>query len=334
MMTTAIVAILVFGLLVFFHELGHFGVAKLVGIRVHEFAIGMGPKLIQHKHRGTVYALRVFPIGGFVRMEGEDENSSASDSFSQKTVKARISVILAGPLMNFILGFMCFFLIFFSLGVPGTHIGDMIPNSPAQEAGLQSGDKVVEIDGEEINTWEKLVAEIASSGGNQVEVIVNRQGETLRFSVTPRFDEATGRLLIGIIPGLEKSLPAAFRNSFEQSKFIFSEIFSFLRQLIRGQADTADVAGPVGIISLVGQASRSGWMDVVGLAGLISINLGIMNLLPIPALDGSRIIFLLIEGLRGRPIDPEKEAMVHMIGITLLMLLMVVITYKDILTFF
>lgn len=333
-MTTAIVAILVFGLLVFFHELGHFGVAKFVGIRVHEFAIGMGPKLVQHKRNGTVYALRVFPIGGFVRMEGEDESSAAADSFSQKSVRARISVIFAGPLMNFILGFFCFFLIFFSLGVPGTHIGGMIPDSPAEEAGLQTGDKVVEIDGEAIGSWEKLVEAVAASQGKPVEIVINRQGETQRLTVTPQHDDQSGRFLIGIIPGSEKSFTGALRNSYEQSKFIFTEIFSFLRQLIRGQADTADVAGPVGIISLVGQASRSGWMDVVGLAGLISINLGIMNLLPIPALDGSRIIFLLIEGLRGRPVDPEKEAMVHMIGITLLMLLMVVITYKDILTFF
>jgi regulator of sigma E protease len=333
-MTTALVAIFVFGLLVFFHELGHFSVAKMVGIRVHEFAIGMGPKVLHLTRNETRYSIRALPIGGFVRMEGEDENSEATDSFGQKSVKARISVIFAGPLMNFILGFLCFFLIFFSLGTPSTVIGEVIPNSPAAQAGFLPSDKVLEIDGQPIDSWEELVGMIAASEGRPIEVLYQRNDETNQQTVVPRIDEETGRPLIGIIPGTEKSVMTAARNSYQQSKMIFTEIMRFLQQLVRGQADTSDVAGPVGIISLVGQASRSGWMDVVGLAGLISINLGIMNLLPIPALDGSRIIFLLLEALRGKPVDPEKEAMVHMIGITLLMLLMIVITYKDILTFF
>jgi regulator of sigma E protease len=333
-MTTALVAIFVFGLLVFFHELGHFSVAKMVGIRVHEFAIGMGPKVLHLTRKETRYSIRALPIGGFVRMEGEDENSEATDSFSQKSIKARISVIFAGPLMNFILGFLCFFLIFFSLGTPSTVIGEVIPHSPAAQAGFLPSDKVLEIDGQPIDSWEELVGMIAASEGRPIEVLYQRNGETNQQAVVPRIDEETGRPLIGIIPGTEKSVITAASNSYQQSKMIFTEIMRFLQQLVRGQADTSDVAGPVGIISLVGQASRSGWMDVVGLAGLISINLGIMNLLPIPALDGSRIIFLLLEALRGKPVDPEKEAMVHMIGITLLMLLMIVITYKDILTFF
>lgn len=333
-MSTAIVAILVFGLLVFFHELGHFSIAKLVGIRVHEFAIGMGPKLLFKKKNETLYSVRIFPIGGFVRMEGEDENSEAEDSFSKKTILQRISVIFAGPMMNFILGFLCFFIIFFHLGTPSTTIGEIIPNSPAAQLGLQPNDIVLEIEGEYIDSWEELVSMIVASEGNPIEIVYSRNGNTITQTVTPEIDNETGRPIIGIVPGIEKSVIAAAENGFTQTKLIFTEIMGFLQQLIRGQADTSDVAGPVGIISLVGQASRSGWIDVVGLAGLISINLGIMNLLPIPALDGSRIIFLLLEALRGKPVDPEKEAMVHMVGITLLMLLMIVITYKDIITFF
>ena len=333
-MSTAIVAILVFGLLVFFHELGHFSIAKLVGIRVHEFAIGMGPKMLYKKKNDTVYSLRIFPIGGFVRMEGEDENSEAEDSFGKKSVKERISVIFAGPMMNFILGFLCFFIIFFHLGVPSTTIGEIIPGSPAAELGLKASDKVIEIDGEYIDNWEELVSMIVASEGNPIEIVYIRNGNTITQTITPTIDDESGRPMIGIVPGIEKSVLAAAENGFMQTRLIFTEIIGFLQQLIRGQADTSDVAGPVGIISLVGQASRSGWIDVVGLAGLISINLGIMNLLPIPALDGSRIIFLLLEALRGKPVDPEKEAMVHMVGITLLMLLMIVITYKDIVTFF
>lgn len=333
-MSTAIVAILVFGLLVFFHELGHFSIAKLVGIRVHEFAIGMGPKLLYKKKDETLYSVRIFPIGGFVRMEGEDESSEAKDSFSQKSVLERISVIFAGPMMNFILGFLCFFIIFFHLGTPSTTIGEIIPGSPAAQLGLQANDVVLEIDGEYLDSWDELVSMIVASEGNSIEIVYSRNDNIITRKITPEIDNETGRPMIGIVPGIEKSVISAAENGLAQTKLIFTEIMGFLQQLIRGQADTSDVAGPVGIISLVGQASRSGWIDVVGLAGLISINLGIMNLLPIPALDGSRIIFLLLEALRGKPVDPEKEAMVHMVGITLLMLLMIVITYKDIITFF
>lgn len=333
-MTTAIVAIFVFGLLVFFHELGHFSVAKYVGIKVHEFAIGMGPKVLHRQKEETLYSIRAFPIGGFVRMEGEDESSETKDSFGQKTVGQRISVILAGPIMNFILGFFCFFIIFLTIGVPSTQISHVIPDSPAFFAGLQAEDQVKRIQGEEITSWDQLVERISAAEDQTISVEIIRDNRTLSFELLPELDSTSGRAMIGIVPGSEVSVTGAFINSYHQSRFIFTEIFSFLQQLIRGQADTSDVAGPVGIISLVGQASRSGWIDVVGLAGLISINLGIMNLLPIPALDGSRIIFLILEGLRGKPVDPEKEALVHMVGITLLMMLMIAITYKDILTFF
>jgi regulator of sigma E protease len=333
-MTTAIIAIVVFGILVLFHELGHFAVAKLVGIRVHEFAIGMGPKLLHHERNKTTYSIRALPIGGFVRMEGEDENSEAVDSFGKKTVAERISVILAGPIMNFILGFLCFFIIFYSIGIPSTTISDVMEESPAAQTGLMPDDQIIQINDTSIRSWEQLLSTIAESEGRPIDVTVNRDGEIISIRMTPALDEETGRLLIGIVPGTEQSVTAAARYSFQQSRMIFTEIMAFLQRLIRGQADTSEVAGPVGIISLVGQASRSGWIDVVGLAGLISINLGIMNLLPIPALDGSRIIFLIFEGVRGKPVAPEREALVHMIGITLLMLLMVVITYKDILTFF
>jgi len=184
-MSTAIVAILVFGLLVFFHELGHFSVAKMVGIRVHEFAIGMGPKLLYKKKHETLYSVRVFPIGGFVRMEGEDENSDAEDSFSKKTVLERMSVIFAGPMMNFILGFLCFFIIFFYLGTPSTTIGEIIPGSPAAQLGLQPNDIVIEIEGEYIDSWEELVSMIVASEGNPIEIVYTRDGNTITQPVYP-----------------------------------------------------------------------------------------------------------------------------------------------------
>ncbi|MCC5909836.1 MAG: RIP metalloprotease RseP [Clostridiaceae bacterium] len=334
-MYTAVVAIFVFGLLVFFHELGHFAVAKFVGIKVHEFALGMGPRLIKFTKGETDYSIRILPIGGYVKMEGEDEVSNDNRSFSKKTVGERISVIIAGPLMNFILAILLFVIIFYTLtGVPTTEIQQIIPQSPAEEVGLQEQDEVISVNGVEMTNWEQLVDTINVSAGIPLEVTILRNGDIIKKTITPEVDEETGRAMIGIVPATEKSLALAVTGSFKQTGMIFREMFMFFGSVFRRQATTADVVGPVGIINLVGEASRAGWVYVLHLAALISINLGIINLLPIPALDGSRIIFLGLESLRGKPVDPEKEAMVHIVGFALLMLLMIVITYKDILTFY
>jgi len=335
-MYTAIVAIVVFSALVFFHELGHFSVAKLVGIKVHEFAIGMGPKLLGFKKGETDYSIRALPIGGYVRMEGEDEKSNDARSFNNKSIGARIAVILAGPLMNIILGILLFTIIFYNVtGVPTTVIEQTVPNTPAVVSGLEVGDKIVSINENPIDSWEQIVTEISESNGEIIEIEVMRGNELVQKSIVPEQDPETGQFRIGIVPTANKSLSLAIKNSFSQTKMIALGIFDFFKGLITSRQDVLkDVAGPVGIINLVGQASRAGLIYVLQLAGLISINLAVMNLLPIPALDGSRILFLIIEALRGKPIDPEKEGFVHVVGFALLMLLMIMITYKDITTIF
>jgi len=335
-MYTAIVAIVVFSALVFFHELGHFSVAKLVGIKVHEFAIGMGPKLLGFKKGETDYSIRALPIGGYVRMEGEDEKSNDARSFNNKSIGARIAVILAGPLMNIILGILLFTIIFYNVtGVPTTVIEQTVPNTPAVVSGLEVGDKIVSINENPIDSWEQIVTEISESNGETIEIEVMRGNELVQKSIVPEQDPETGQFRIGIVPTANKSLSLAIKNSFSQTKMIALGIFDFFKGLITSRQDVLkDVAGPVGIINLVGQASRAGLIYVLQLAGLISINLAVMNLLPIPALDGSRILFLIIEALRGKPIDPEKEGFVHVVGFALLMLLMIMITYKDITTIF
>ncbi len=333
-MQTAFAAIVVFSLLVFFHELGHFSIAKMVGIKVHEFAIGMGPKLINFTKGETTYSLRVLPIGGYVKMEGEDEASEDKRSFSNKPVLARMGVILAGPIMNFILGIVLFTILFYSVGSPSTTIQEVLAGSPAETIGLQKGDQVVEIDGENIDSWGQLEKAIAKSEGNEITIILKRNGDNVLKNIEPMVDEETNRVMIGIVPKMEKSLSGAVRNSFRNLMMIVREIGAFLRRLVTREAVSSEVVGPVGIINLVGEATRAGWLNLVFLAALISINLGIMNLLPIPALDGSRLLFLLVELFRGKPVDPEKEGMIHMVGFTILIALMVFVTYQDILRIF
>lgn len=334
-MITAVAAIFVFGLLVFFHELGHFSIAKLVGIKVHEFAIGMGPQLLKYNKGETDYSIRILPIGGFVKMEGEDEASDDLRSFGKKTVGQRIAVIFAGPLMNFILALLLFTIAFYNVaGTPTTTIEAIISDSPAETVGIEKNDKIIKINDVTVENWQHLVEIINTSEGKPLKIGLLRNNETIEKVVVPEIDETSNRFMIGIVPSTEKSLALAIKGSFIQSKMIFTEMVNFFRGLITRKASTADVVGPVGIISLVGQASKDGLYNVLFLAGLLSINLGFVNLLPIPALDGSRILFLIFEFFRGKPVNPEREAFIHMIGLALLMLLMLMITYKDILTLF
>lgn len=334
-MATALTAILVFGLIVLFHELGHFSVAKFVGIKIHEFAIGMGPRLFKYIKGETEYSIRILPIGGYVKMEGEDEVSNDQRSFGKKTVGERIAVIFAGAFMNFILAIILFTIIFYNVaGTPTTTISEIINDSPAEIAGIQKNDKILSINDKTVEDWESLVHAINTSEGKTLKISLLRNNKTIETVVEPKLDEASNRFMIGITPNTEKSLIVAIKGSLMQTKMIIVEMFNFFKGLITRKATTTDVVGPVGIISLVGQASRDGMYNVLFLAGLISVNLGFVNLLPIPALDGSRILFLIFELFRGKPVDPEKEAYIHMIGLALLMLLMIMVTYKDILTLF
>lgn len=334
-MTTAFVAIIVFGILVLIHELGHFTVAKLAGIKVHEFAIGMGPKLIQIKKGETVYSIRALPLGGYVRMEGEDEGSDDPRGFSNKSVLARIAVIFAGPFMNFVLSIALFSIIFYSIGAPTTKINKVIDQSPAQVAGIQDGDTIYSINGERMDSWYKIIDTISNSKEESINITVIRNGDKIDRSVKTVTDINTNRVTIGIETTIEKSISTSIGNGFVAVKTITADILGFLKGLITRESNTAGgVMGPIGIISLVGQVAKTGWLEIMELTAVLSINLGLINLLPIPALDGSRIMFLLAEVLRGKPVDPEKEGMIHLIGFGILITLMLFVTYKDLLKLF
>jgi regulator of sigma E protease len=330
---TFLASIFVFGIIVIFHELGHFAVAKTVGIRVKEFAIGFGPTIVKKLKGETLYSIRALPLGGFVKMSGEDEVTDDERSFNRFSVPARMAVIAAGPIMNFILTVFLFILISFTLGVASntSEIGHIIPGGRAEEIGLKDRDLILQIDNQKVETWQEVVTIINSNPEKRINFLVKRNGETLEFDVTPIKDSETGRGIIGIAPKVKQySLLLSIKDGFERTIWLTVLWITSITQIISGRAP-AEVIGPVGIVQMVGEAAQMGFLNLIYIAALLSINLGLLNLLPIPALDGSRLIFLAIEGIRKKPIDPEKEGFIHFIGFAILMMLMVFIAYKDIL---
>lgn len=342
-MTTFWASLFVFGLLIFFHELGHFSVAKLVGMKVYDFAIGMGPKIIGFRRGETYYSIRLLPIGGFVNVAGEngkndEELENDIRAYYNKPVLHRMSFVVAGPIMNLVLAILLFSATFAFIGVPfvDTSISEVIPNTPASEAGLKAGDKIISINNNKVSNWIEMVDNIQDKPNQQLTLQIKRGNEIKVFQLTTMADNETGRGQIGIAPtepkwvkkNIFESLKLGTKRTIEVTVLTFSAIV----QLITGKMSAAQggVAGPVGIVKLIGESASYGLVYLMNLAALISINLGLFNLLPIPALDGSRLVFLTLEGLRGKPISPSKENFVHLLGFALLMLLMVVVTYKDI----
>ncbi len=335
-MQTFIASVFVFGLLILVHELGHYFVARLAGIRVLELAIGFGPKLAGWTKDNIDYSLRAIPLGGFCRLLGESpEEASEPDSFPRQSIPKRAAVLLAGAAMNLVLAVIVFFIIFFFIvGVPDTdtsRIGYIVEDSPAEAAGIEPGDKVISIDGNPVNEWDDVLRYISARPEQEIHLSLERNDIVKEFAVTtqlaPELDGERG--VIGIGPEIKKySFFPSLIVSFERYGLILAALY----QVVSGQAPL-DVAGPVGIVHTIGEAAQTGFVHLLVLTALISINLGIINLLPIPALDGGRLLFLGIEAIRGRPIEPEKEGIIHFIGFALLITLILYITYQDVLRF-
>ncbi|MEX2355901.1 MAG: RIP metalloprotease RseP [Thermaerobacterales bacterium] len=337
---TLLVTVIVFGLLIFIHELGHFLVAKRAGVLVHEFALGFGPRIYSFRRQETEYSLRAVPLGGFVRMAGmhpkeEDlENIDRRRWFLNKSIGQRMGIIVAGPLMNFVLAAVLFAGIFGVIGVasPTLEIEMIQPGYPADEAGLQPGDEIRSIDGVTVTHWDELVAMVQDSPNEPLEFVVDRGNESISMTMTPD-QRPDGRGVIGIQPAMvtQRAGPGtAVAEGVLWTGRIVGAFFEAIGLMISGQGG-ADVVGPVGIGQHIGEATRTGLPNLVFLAALLSANLGLINLLPIPPLDGSRLIFMFWEMVRGRPVDPEKEGLVHFIGFALLLMLAIFITYRDIL---
>ena len=332
---TIIAAIILFGLIVFIHELGHFLFAKRAGVTIHEFAIGMGPKLFSTEKGGTKYSLRLLPIGGYVSMEGEDGESKDPNSFGQKSILQRASVLFAGPFFNLVFAAILLIPVFMYMGSPSdsNELGQVIEDKPAYVAGLRTNDKIIEINGNKTNTWDDIVQNLHGSDGKEVQLKIDRNGEVKTLNIKPEKNEQ-GNYAIGIAPVYEKGIITSIKNAFTTTIDMIKQMIMFVGQLITGTvpggAENA-VAGPIGVIGIVSDAAKMGLPNLMYIASVISLNLGVLNLLPIPALDGGRLVMLAIEGIRGgKKLDPNKEATIHMIGFALLMGLMVFVTFKDI----
>lgn len=413
-MNTAIAFILIFGALVFFHELGHLYFAKRAGILCREFAIGFGPKIFSFTKNETVYTIRLLPLGGYVRMAGEDpetielkpgakvglllnEKEEVSKlvldnrdkypnarvieveradlehaltisgyeeyedeiqtfrvhekayyvsggeevqiapynrQFGSKSLGQRALAIFAGPAMNFVLAFLLFVIIGLVQGIPVDKpiVGELVPNSAGEKAGLQQGDVIQSINGTQVETWTNVTTIIRKNPGNEMTMELERDQKRVTLKVTPTAekegDQEVGRL--GVYGPVEKSLLGSLQLGVEQTYKWTKLVFVSLVQLVTGQFSIDALSGPVGIYNLTGKVAESGFVNLLGLTAALSINLGLFNLLPVPALDGGRLMFFLVEALRGKPIDRQKEGLVHFIGFALLMLLMLVVTWNDI----
>ncbi len=414
-MNTVIAIIIILGALIFFHELGHLLLAKRAGILCREFAIGFGPKVFAFKKGETVYTIRLLPLGGFVRMAGEDpegielkaghrvglifnqadevekivvnhrdkypvqktitiekadlerelyltgfENEDSGPStykvkedalfvadhqemqiapynrqFGSKTIMQRTLAIFAGPAMNFLLAFVI--LVVFSLmqGIPTneSRLGTLQEGAGAEKAGLIKGDKIIAVQGEKMDDWKELVSVIQENPGEKLMFTINRNGEEKVVPVTlgsRKGADDKNEGFIGARPYTESSFVGSLEYGAKQTWFMTTAIFTGLGQLITGQHGIDQLSGPLGIYEYTDQAAKAGVYMLLQWAAILSVNLGIFNLLPLPALDGGRLLFLGVEALRGKPIDPQKEGMVHFIGFAFLMLLMLVVTWNDI----
>lgn len=335
-----ILAVLLFSIVVIVHEFGHFLLAKANGIRVDEFSLGLGPTLFGKVIKGTKFSLKLLPFGGACMMGEDDTEDMSEGSFNSKSVWARMSVIAAGPVFNFILAFILSTVIVVWVGYDSSVITGVTEGSPAQEQGMQAGDEIVKINGKRVHLFREVSLYNMMHQGKTTEVVYERDGQQHTVVLEPRADE-NGYYRLGIERSVENTRGNIFQSvqyGAYTVRYWINYTIECLKLLVGGQVGLNDLSGPVGIVSFVDDtytaAAPSGIgvtiRSLLNIAILLSANLGVMNLLPIPALDGGRLAFLVIEAVRRKRIAPEKEGMVHFAGLVLLLLLMMVVMFNDI----
>lgn len=327
-----IFALLAFSLLIVIHELGHFIMAKANGIKVNEFAIGMGPQLFKIQGKETVYSLRLLPIGGYVQMHGEEEAIDDERSFSAKSPLRRISVIVAGVIMNMLLALIIFTVFFNKFGFSTNTINTVVPESPAQVAGLQEGDKFLEVNGAKVRTPDDAKVEIILSKGEALDFKIDRNGEEKNFTIAPKADE-NGEYLIGIAyeKNTNPSILDSAKAAVNQSMSLINQTFKGLKMIITGKANfKTDVGGPVTIIKMSAESAKNGFWNLMYFTAFISVNLAVFNLLPFPALDGGWTIILLIELITGKKVPQKFVETINTVGLMILFGFMIIVTIKDI----
>lgn len=315
------------------HELGHFTFAKIFNVKINEFSLGMGPKLISKQKGETKYSWRLLPIGGYVSMEGEDEESNDERAFNNKPCWQRIVIVVAGALVNIILGLI---IVAVMLGVSNNLSGTSRVNFFTVDGqkieeynGLQSKDKILKIDGKNVFYYTDVYYLLGRDDGKTSDLLIERDGEKLTL------DDVEIPYSAVTMIGVDKTAGTVFKDTFKDSVSICRMVWLSLFDLITGKYSVKDISGPVGVVDYVSEAAQTSaktadYSGLLSIMALITINIGIFNLLPIPALDGGRLVFLLIELIRRKPINPKYESLVHGIGLAVLMLFMVAITFKDI----
>ncbi|MBC7960214.1 MAG: RIP metalloprotease RseP [Vallitaleaceae bacterium] len=334
-----LVAILIFGLIVLIHEGGHFFFARINGIVVEEFAIGMGPKIIGKEYKGTLFSFRILPFGGFCKVLGEDSAIEQEGSYSSKSVWAKMIMVFGGPLFNFILALIFAFVLISLSGIITTKVSDVVPDSPAQLAGLQTGDTIVKINNKNIIAYKEILIYLNERKGGLVDLTYKRDGVKKSIQIQPNLDKESGSYKIGFYPETiaDPNLIQTIEFSFREMALWVKLVPYGLSMLFNGSFSANEVSGPVGIVSAVSEnykeSAQYGFTSAVATISfwvvLLSANLGVMNLLPIPALDGGRLVFLIIEAIRRKPMDQAKEGIIHFVGYVFLMLLMVLILFND-----
>ena len=334
-----VLTVLMFGFLIFIHEFGHFIAAKVSGVKVNEFSVGMGPAVWSTEKKGTKYALRLLPIGGYVSMEGEDVASEAEGSFSKTPVWRRIVIVVSGAIMNILLGFLLLVTIVTMQDAIGTTTIAKFDENATSSQVLQTEDQILSINGSAIHIDYDIIYTMMRDYDGAVDITVLRDGEKLSFTDVPFSTETMedGSVVTTLdfkVYGIQKTVLRVLRYSFHYTGTVAKLVWTSLIDIVTGRYGINQLSGPVGIASAVSEASAQGLQSLLMLAAFITINLGVFNLLPIPALDGGRLLFLLIEAVRRKPLDPKYEGLVHGLGFVLLIGLMLIVTFNDILRLF
>lgn len=332
-----LIAIIVFGVIIVIHEWGHFIAARLSGVKVNEFAIGMGPALFKIHGKKTMFSLRLLPIGGYCAMEGEDSTSADEGAFCSKPPIKRLFITAAGAVMNIILGFVIAIIVTAINGrVVTNQVTYFTDDAVSSSSGLQLDDVILKINGKKIFTANDIVYQLRNDVDGVVDMVVLRNGEKVKLNAV-KFDLSlnteTGKQVINIdfkVKSDDCTIANIIPYSFKRTVTMARLIWISLIDMISGKYGFNDIQGPVGIVTAIGQASEQSFSDLLDFMMLITINVGIFNLLPLPALDGGRLVFIIVEMIRRKPVPPEKEGLVHFIGFAALMLLMIAVTFNDI----
>jgi regulator of sigma E protease len=327
--------------IIIFHELGHFLVAKKCDVKVNEFCLGLGPTLFHFTRGETTYSLKLLPFGGACMMEGEDEESSDGRAFNNKGVWQRFAIVAAGPIFNFIMAYILSVVMIGAIGYDVPTITGVIEGYSAEEQGLEAGDTIISLNHYRVRFYQEIRVYTFFHPGETIDVTYERDGQRYHAVLTPAYDEESGRYLLGLQGDYSRVRGNVFTTlayGFYEMKYEVYMVFESLGMLFTGQLGISDMSGPVGIVKTIGDtydASVSSgafyvFINMVNIAILLSANLGVMNLLPLPALDGGRLVFFIVEALRHKRVNEEIEGRVHLIGFALLMVLMVVIMCSDV----